>query len=404
LTTNEILHKLLIQKLNVMNKILLSLLGLLLWSSVWSQATQSFNYQAVISDSDDNLLTNQQVDLTFSIIQENASDTAIYSETHELTTNSQGMVTANIGTGNPEDFAAIDWNDGPYFIKIKMDDNVMGTSQLLSVPFALYAQKSASSEVLEQEMDSLSDALKMKLDQLEELQMQQEEKYDSLNAVLLSKANTHWTNEYSGFYIDERDGQKYSFITIGEQVWMTENMNIGDTLESSVQPAWNDTIEKYAYANNVNNLAEYGGLYTWREMMQLPDSCDLGNCSELIKSRHQGICPEGWHIPSMEEWQKLIDFLGGNSAGAGGKLKETGTIHWSSPNAGATNSSNFTALPGGKLEEGLYNYFGLIAYFGCAAEADLQNTYTYRLYYDSDDILRVNTAKRSAFSVRCIKD
>ena len=70
----------------------------------------------------------------------------------------------------------------------------------------------------------------------------------------------------------------------------------------------------------------------------------------------QGVCPTGWHLPSDAEWIQLTNYLGAN---AGGKLKETGTTHWSSPNTGATNETAFTALPGGHRDNGsCFTYIG----------------------------------------------
>jgi len=96
----------------------------------------------------------------------------------------------------------------------------------------------------------------------------------------------------------------------------------------------NSEIEKYCYGNDLNTCLTYGGLYQWNEMMQY----------SLIPSV-QGICPSGWHIGSMNEWQTLTNFLGGSGV-AGDKMKESGYVHWNPPNTG-TNESGFTALPGG---------------------------------------------------------
>jgi len=121
----------------------------------------------------------------------------------------------------------------------------------------------------------------------------------------------------TGTFTDPRDDQTYTTIDIGSQTWFAENLNYntGDGNNNS-----------WCYDNNGSNCDIYGRLYTW----------------EAATSA----CPDGWHLPSDDEWTTLIDFLGGEDV-AGGKMKETGTTHWNSPNAGATNSSGFTALPGG---------------------------------------------------------
>jgi uncharacterized protein (TIGR02145 family) len=169
-------------------------------------------------------------------------------------------------------------------------------------------------------------------------------------------------------------------------------------------PSDNDTIEKHAYADDSDTLDIYGGLYTWREMMQLPDNCQTASCVDQIKKQHQGICPTGWHVPSQNEWNELIDYLGGNPAGAGGKLKETGTAHWTSPNTGATNSSGFTGLGGGKKDGGFYLELKNSGYFGSTKESSATNTYSYQLRYDSDEINPSSIKKEEAVSVRCIKN
>lgn len=247
-----------------------------------------------------------------------------------------------------------------------------------------FARESASNPKLEKKVDSLSAAM------------------DSINNIVLARSNTFWLSRTDGFYVDQRDGKRYNFSMIGDQVWMTQNLNMGDTLNAAEKPSHNDTIEKFAYDDNPTNLATYGGLYTWTEMMQLPDSCQTANCSDLIDETHQGVCPAGFHIPSEKEWEALIDHLGGNPAGAGGKLKETGTAHWNSPNTGAVNTSDFTARGAGFKSGGFYNELKETAYFGMAKEINAQETRHYQLRYDSENIQPDNNYKTQAVSVRCI--
>ena len=130
-------------------------------------------------------------------------------------------------------------------------------------------------------------------------------------------------------------GKNYKTVQIGTQCWFRENLNIGTRINRDSSQKNNGIIEKYCYDDNEDNCNTYGGLYYWDELMQ------------YVKTEGaKGICPEGWHIPTDEEWTILVEFLGGDSL-AGVKMKEAGTAHWYSPNTGATNSSGFTALPGG---------------------------------------------------------
>jgi uncharacterized protein (TIGR02145 family) len=117
----------------------------------------------------------------------------------------------------------------------------------------------------------------------------------------------------------------------------------------------------------------------------------------------KGICPNGWHLPSDAEWTQLIDYLGGESV-AGSKLKETGTVHWTSPNT-ATNSSGFTALPGGYRGSNLtFNQIKNQGHWWSATGFDVDNSWKYALYNDNAGVDRYASYKQGGFSVRCVKD
>ncbi len=128
-------------------------IGILLTASVFlprqagAQSPEKMSYQAVIRDASDNLVTNQEVGMQISILQDSESGTAVYTETQTDTTNANGLVSLEIGTGTTsDDFSTIDWSNGPYFIKTETDPTggtsytITGTSQLLSVPYALHAK------------------------------------------------------------------------------------------------------------------------------------------------------------------------------------------------------------------------------------------------------------------------
>ena len=161
----------------------------------------------------------------------------------------------------------------------------------------------------------------------------------------------------SGGPVADYDGNIYNTVQIGSQVWMSENMKT--TRYADGTPLPNGTgigslegnyTSKYwfVYEDSLKYKKEYGLLYTWTAAMNgSPGSAE--NPSGV-----QGVCPTGWHVPSHSEWQELVDFLGGIDV-AGGKLKETGTAHWNSPNTGATNSSFFNAFGTGvRSPNGLY--------------------------------------------------
>lgn len=124
------------------------------------------------------------------------------------------------------------------------------------------------------------------------------------------------------------EGNTYKLKKFGNRYWMIENFKATkDTNGQILQGV-------FTYDNNNSNVKDYGRLYTWPAAVQAT--------------------PTGWHLPTQEDWEELINSFGGLNV-AGGNLKETGTIHWNSPNTGATNSSGFTAVAGGFLgPDGLY--------------------------------------------------
>lgn len=192
-------------------------------------------------------------------------------------------------------------------------------------------------------------------------------------------------------------GQTYDIVEIGDQCWMAENLNIGTRINGSEDMSDNLVIEKYCYDNIESNCDTYGGLYQWSEMMQY-----------ITTEGAQGICPDGWHLPSDEEWTTLSDFLGGTNV-AGGKMKEAGTAHWNSPNTGATNSSGFTVLPGGRRlhTNNLYWFWGLLghAYFWSSTEISPTNAWIRHLNWEIESINRYdNFQKTNGSSIRCLKD
>ena len=136
-----------------MKKHTLTLFLLFLSLCIYGQSPEKMSYQAVIRDASNTLVTNQSIGMQISILQTTITGTTVYAETHTVTTNLNGLVSLEIGTGSTSDnFSAIDWSAGPYFIKTETDPTggtmytITGTSQLMSVPYALYAKTSGSSE------------------------------------------------------------------------------------------------------------------------------------------------------------------------------------------------------------------------------------------------------------------
>ena len=191
---------------------------------------------------------------------------------------------------------------------------------------------------------------------------------------------------------------KYTFVKIGTQNWMTTNLAVthyrnGDKIpQVKTKAAWHAlTTGAWCWYNNDSATgAVYGKLYNWYAV-----------------NDPRGLAPTGWHVPSDLEWDTLSAYLGHN---AGGKLKDTGTIEagtglWYAPNAGATNKTGFTGLPGGfRSSNGSFYYIGNNGYWWSSAESNTINAWNCILNYTIGNIYRNTSHKRLGFSVRCLRD
>lgn len=194
----------------------------------------------------------------------------------------------------------------------------------------------------------------------------------------------------------DMDGNAYTSVNIGTQTWLAENLKTtkyanGESILKIIDDTeWQNTA--YGAWCYFENLAEfevpYGKLYNW---MAVTDG--------------RNVCPSGWHVPSDSEWQTLINYLAG-SAIAGNKLKETGSAHWVSGNEFATNSSGFTALPGGAQSgsPGWSYPAQSLGMFWSTAPAGIENAYGYYLFDAYQSVTKQGYLKRTGMSVRCIKD
>jgi len=192
-------------------------------------------------------------------------------------------------------------------------------------------------------------------------------------------------------WFDSMNKQYYSTVQIGDQTWMAENLKSTYYTDGTPIPlvtdsaTWSNlTTPGYCWYDNdsVTYADPYGALYNWYTV-------NTGN-----------LCPTDWHVPTDTEWTTLADYLGGENV-AGGKLKETGTTHWVSPNEGATNESGFSALPGGSR---IYSGIGYYGFWWSATEAYADKAVSRELDFDYSYFFEFNDPMKAGFSVRCIKD
>jgi uncharacterized protein (TIGR02145 family) len=309
------------------------------------------SYQSVFRNSSNVLLANTAVGIRISVLQGSATGTPVYVETQTATTNGNGLVSLQIGTGTATTgtFAGINWAAGPYFIKTETDPaggtnyTITGTKEMLSVPYALYAGKSAGAGAI------------------------------AINDVPATMPS----------------------IQIGSQKWQAKNLDVafyrnGDSIpQVKDQNDWIDlTTGAWCWVNNDSTKgAIYGKLYNWYAVNDA-----------------RGLAPQGWHIPSFAEWGTLTETLGG-SAVAGGKMKEAGTLHWASQYANGNNSSGFGALNGGlRTIDGFF--FQNFAFFWSNTEyVGTTGIYgEFRVIRGEAILYNEIRGQTSGMSVRCIKD
>jgi uncharacterized protein (TIGR02145 family) len=350
-----------------MKKTFTLLVSVLFTAIAFSQSPERMSYQAVIRNASNVLVKSSPIGIKISILQTTSSGTAVYVETHSTTTNNDGLVTLEIGSGTVVTgaFSNINWSSGLYFLKTETDPeggtnySISGVSQILSVAYAFYAKTAGNVEAV--------------LDKVLQIQ-----------AELGAK---------------DVDGNTYKAVKIGTQVWMKENLKTTKYNDGSSIPYetnntnWiNLSTPAYCWYDNdeASNKPVYGALYNWYTV----------NTGKL--------CPTGWHIPSDAEWTILGTYLGISSL-AGGKMKETGFLHWNTPNQGATNECGFTGLPGGQRTFGDGNFvqLGTRGIWWSSTEISSIDSRVRGLYYENSTFLSDVGAyghKNYGFSVRCVKN
>jgi uncharacterized protein (TIGR02145 family) len=221
-----------------------------------------------------------------------------------------------------------------------------------------------------------------------------------LRAYVISENDTSYGGTVSFSTLDfgtvtDVEGNLYKTITIGPQTWMAENLatvrfSDGTAIPLIKEDAVWEGLTKPGYCWYKNDEAafkiDYGALYNWY----------------TVKTGK--LCPGGWHVPTDEEFTILTNHLGGEMT-AGGKMKVPDVTFWVDPNTGATNTSGFSALPGGfRYFDGKFFDFGFSGYWWSSTEYVASIAWFRFLYYNESSLFRFNNQMRNGFSIRCIKD
>lgn len=211
----------------------------------------------------------------------------------------------------------------------------------------------------------------------------------------------------------------YNTVLIGSQCWMKQNLKVGTyvAIHGGAQAAGTKYCQNLSGVNDAS--CPLGGLYEWTVMMNGSATCDGTGTppNDRCATPVQGICPSGWHIPSHYEWTTLEKNAGTNPGAfpydesttgwlgtdEGGNLKQTGTTNWTTPNTGATDSKNFTALPAGNSLSGSFAAAGTDIAMWASTESGA-NAWRVVLNYGNQGVYRLTRTKAYGFSVRCVMD
>jgi len=206
--------------------------------------------------------------------------------------------------------------------------------------------------------------------------------------------------------ITDIDGNVYNEVTIGNQVWMKENLKVTHYNNNDVIPNITDSAKWVSlstgaicyYANDSSvNAPEYGALYNW-----------------FAVNDNRKLCPVGWHVSTDHDWNVLETFLDNtidtNYMGWLGtdiacKLKETDTTHWRALNPCSSNSSGFSAFGGGyRMDDAAFSDIKIFGFYWNSTEYDINDAWSRGLFFEDSTILVYNSPKLWGFSVRCVMD
>jgi len=420
----------------------------------FTQLPEKISYQAVIRDSGNNLLINTLVGLRLSVLKDSENGSVAYNQSFLTTTNENGLVSLEFG-GNSEG-GDVNWAKGPFFLKVEVDPaggtdyTISGVNQILTVPYAIYAEKSKSFDgfITENQIIDLKNYLTEEKDPMAvRLTDNQEIKgnktfLDGINAgnnTITNVANPEYDNDaVNKAYVDELErkvenlenilienglfklidieNNVYEVVKIGNQLWMSENLkttkyNDGTDILNVMDSAQWETLNQTKtaaycwYRNDMSYKEIYGALYNWY----------------VVET--EKLCPVGWHVPTDQEWTDLEDYLiangynydGSYTTDKTGKSLASDTDYWqTSEITGAVgntdfeeyrNRSGFNGLPAGYRGSAIamFQYMGQMGSWWSSSAYSEYVWYRY-LYNNRVDLAPHSNEKRSGLSVRCIKD
>jgi len=390
-----------------------------------AQTPQGFNYQATVRNSAGDLIINTNVYFKFNVIQGSDTSVPIFTETHYVPTDDLGQVNLVIGQGTPSagTFSELDWSLGSYYLGIELDTGngyvAMGTTQLLSVPYALYAENSGNSTPTTPNLGSvLAENNSANNQQIKDLQ-DPTDGADAATKVYIDALIANLQSQIDNIdstSVTDIDGNSYDYITYGDQDWTVDNAAMETYRDGTPIPEIQDQEEWGSLTTGAwcyyNNDETKGKLYNWYAVMGIHDSDP--------DTPNKEFAPERWHVPSDAEWTTLENYLianGYNFDGTteGNKIAKSmaSTTDWNvstvegspgndqSPN----NNSGFNAFPTGtRYPVSSFGNNGHRSYFWSSTEGSVNSTSAfYRLFGKEWIYLNSeNSTKQFGFSVRFV--
>jgi uncharacterized protein (TIGR02145 family) len=409
-------------------------LGIAALTQLQAQAPQGFNYQATVRNTTGELVINTNVYFKFNVIQGAQAADPIFTETHEILTDDLGQVNLIIGQGtaNTGVFSELNWSLGSYYLGIQLSIDgpngyvAMGTTQLLSVPYALYAANSGNTTTIPNLESVLAENNSANNQQIKDLQDPTEAQDAVTKNYTYSKAEVNalianlqsQIDNTEATSVTDIDGNNYDYITYGTQVWTVDNAAMVTYRDGTLIPQvtgateWSNlTTGAWCYHNNDPTKPRF---YNWYAVMGIHDTDP--------DTPNKEFAPDGWHVPSDAEWTTLENHLIANSynydqTNTGNKIAKsmasnTGWV-FSSTEIGAVsndqslnNSSEFNAVPEAtRINDGSFDSDGegFDTIFWSSTVADLGSWYRV-LNYESSSLGRGPSNNQSGFSVRFVRD
>lgn len=435
-----------------MKKIILLLTIVTFCTSLLGQVPRKMSYQSVVRNAQQQVVSDTQVGLRLSLLQGSEAGAEVYSETQIITTNANGLMSAEFG-GEPG-FDEIDWAQGPWFIKTEIDPAggsnyvITGVNKLMTVPYAYHAHQGGTldyeqltglPELFDAQWESLEGLPLLPTDISELTDQEQMHIPDgNLEHQMMYWQGDHWAVLPAGdpgkmLYfcdgiprwgpcpvgVEDVDGNVYPTLVLGLQEWMTENLrttrfNDGTQIDYPTNDLdwWNNTTGAFAWYEDDTIWGEiYGGLYNW------------------YAASSENLCPAGWRVPADQDWTQLVNYLMDeydidndytNPDALGNALKTCRQLD--SPLGGECDTNQhprwnshhthfgkdlfgFNALPGGvKNPYGIFATVGTNGHYWSSKESDDDNAFRRNLNSMYGDLSRFQYNKRYGLSVRCMRD